>query len=96
MKELGIRVALGAHRMQLMRSALEKPPLLLLTGSTLGMMLGIGASRLLQQIVYEADARDPAVLGGVVATMALLGIVATWVPARRALSVDPSRLMREE
>jgi len=96
MKELGIRVALGARRAELMQAALGKPLLLLLVGSTVGLTLGMFATQLLGRVVYEANPRDPLVLLGVVATMALLGLTATWIPARRALEVDPSRLMREE
>jgi ABC-type antimicrobial peptide transport system permease subunit len=58
--------------------------------------LGVFASRLLGQIVYQANPLDPVVLGGAVLTMALLGIAASATPALRALAVDPSRLMREE
>jgi ABC-type lipoprotein release transport system permease subunit len=47
-------------------------------------------------VVYQATPRDPLVLMGVVLAMALLGLVATWIPARRALSVDPLILLREE
>jgi ABC-type lipoprotein release transport system permease subunit len=54
------------------------------------------ASRLLAFIVYQANPRDPLVLAGVVLAMALLGLLATWIPAQRALSVDPLRLLREE
>ena len=96
MKELGIRVALGARRAELMQAALGRPLALLLVGSTLGMTLGMFATQLLGRVVYEANPRDPLVLLGVVATMALLGLTATWIPARRALEIDPSRLMREE
>jgi MacB-like protein/FtsX-like permease family protein len=96
MKELGIRVALGARTMQLMRAAVGRPILLLGVGSVLGLLAGIPASRLLGQIVYRADPLDPVVVGGAVLTMALLGIAASAIPARRALAVDPSKLMREE
>jgi ABC-type lipoprotein release transport system permease subunit len=48
------------------------------------------------QIVYQANPRDPVVVGGTVVTMVLLGIAASPIPARRALAADPSRLMREE
>jgi ABC-type antimicrobial peptide transport system permease subunit len=96
MRELGIRVALGAHRIQLMRSALGRPFVLLMSGSIVGLALGMLVSRILAQIVYQATSRDPLVLGGVVATMALIGLVATWIPARHALAVDPARLLREE
>jgi len=50
----------------------------------------------LRQIVYQANPSDPAVIGGAVLTMALLGMAASAIPARRALSVDPSQLMRDE
>jgi predicted permease len=96
MKELGIRVALGARRTQVMSAAVGRPMVLLGVGSALGLAAGIFASRLLEQIVYQANPRDPAVLGGTVLTMALLGTAASAIPALRALAVDPSRLMREE
>ena len=96
MKELGIRIALGARPAQLMRSALGRPLVLLFSGSMAGLVLGALASRLLSQIVYEATPRDPLVMGGVLVTMALLGLLATWIPARRALHIDPNQLLHEE
>jgi predicted permease len=96
MKELGIRVALGARKSHVIRAAVGRPIALLGAGSLLGLVAGIFASRLLGQIVYRANPRDPAVVVGVVLTMALLGIAASAIPARRALAVDPSQLMREE
>ena len=96
MKELGIRIALGAQPAQLMRSALGRPFVLLLSGSIAGLVLGALASRLLAQIVYEATPRDPVVMIGVVITMAMLGLLATWIPARRALHIDPNQLLHEE
>ncbi len=96
MRELGIRVALGARRDQLMRSALGRPVLLLLAGSVAGMLLGVLASRLLAFLVYQATPRDPLVLLGAVAAMILIGLIATWIPARRALAVNPAQLLREE
>jgi predicted permease len=95
-KELGIRVALGARKVQVMRAAVGRPMLLLGAGSALGLLAGVFASRLLGHLVYRAEPGDPVVVGGVVLTMALLGMVAAAVPARRALAVDPSELMREE
>jgi ABC-type lipoprotein release transport system permease subunit len=47
-------------------------------------------------IVYQATPRDPLVLAGVVLAMLMLGLVATWIPAQRALSIDPLVLLREE
>jgi ABC-type antimicrobial peptide transport system permease subunit len=96
MKELGIRVALGARRTQVMNAAVARPMVLLGVGSALGLLGGVLASRLLGQIVYQANPSDPLVLCGAIATMVFLGAMASWIPAQRALHVDPSRLMREE
>ena len=95
-KELGIRVALGARRTHVMSAAVGRPIVLLGVGSVVGLLSGVFATRLLGQIVYQANPRDPVVLGGAVLTMALLGIAASAIPAWRALAVDPSKLMREE
>jgi predicted permease len=96
MKELGIRVALGARRTHVMSAAVGRPIVLLGVGSAFGLLAGIFASPLLGQIVYRANPRDPVVVGGAVLTMALLGIAASAIPAGRALAIDPSKLMREE
>lgn len=96
MREFGIRVAVGAQAFNVMRAALGRPLVLLLAGSIAGLALGTIASGLLAQIVYQATPRDPVVFAGVVATMALLGLLASWIPARRALAVDLAGLLREE
>lgn len=96
LKELGIRVALGAQRKDVLQTALGRAFKLLGLGSAAGLLLGILASRVLASIVYQATSRDPLVLSGVVLAMVLLGLLATWIPARRALSVDPLLLLREE
>jgi ABC-type antimicrobial peptide transport system permease subunit len=95
-KEFGIRVALGAQPVQLMRSALGRPFILLLSGSAAGLLLGAIASQLLAQIVYQATPRDPFVFAGVMTTMAVLGFVAICIPAQRALRVHPAELLRQE
>jgi predicted permease len=96
LRELGVRVALGAQRMQIAKAALGRAFKLLAFGSAVGLIFGLLASRVLSDIVYQATPRDPVVLAGVVLAMAMLGLVATWIPARRALSVDPMILLREE
>jgi len=96
MKELGIRVALGARTKHVMSAAVGRPIVLLGVGSLVGLLLGVFASRLLGQIVYQANPRDPVVVVGGVLTMAVLGIAASAIPALRALAVDPSKLLREE
>lgn len=96
LKELGIRRALGAQSKDVVQAALGRSFKLLALGSAAGLLLGILASRVLASIVYHASPRDPLVLSGVVLAMVLLGLVATWIPARRALSVDPLLLLRQE
>ena len=95
-RELGIRIALGARERQVVFAAVGRPTILLGVGSAVGLLAGVSASRLLERIVYQADPSDPAVLAGAVLAMALIGICGCAVPALRALAVDPSRLMREE
>ncbi len=96
LRELGIRVALGGQRMEVLRAALGRAVKLLALGSAAGLLLGILASPVLAFVVDQATPRDPLVLAGVVLAMALLGLLAAWIPARRALSVEPSILLREE
>ena len=96
MKELGIRIALGARRKEVLQAALGRPLKLLAIGSGVGLVLGILASRVLAYIVYQATPRDPIVLAAAVLAMFLLGLLATWIPARQALSIDPLVLLREE
>jgi ABC-type antimicrobial peptide transport system permease subunit len=96
LKELGIRIALGAKRKEVLQAALGRPLRLLAIGSAAGLVLGVLASRVLAFIVYQATSRDPLVLGGVVIAMVLLGLLATWIPAQRALGVNPMMLLREE
>lgn len=95
-RDLGIRMALGAQRKQVLKAALGRAVKLLAFGSLAGLLLGILASRVLAAVVFEATPRDPLVLVGVVLAMALVGLVATWIPAHRALSIDPVMLLREE
>jgi predicted permease len=96
LRELGIRMALGARRKQVLRAALGRAFVLLSVGSVTGMVLGILTSKVLSYIVYQAAPKDPLVLGGVVLTMLLLGLAAASIPAQKALAVNPMILMREE
>jgi ABC-type antimicrobial peptide transport system permease subunit len=96
MRELGIRIALGAQREEILRAALGRAWRLLAFGSTVGLLLALAATRVLSSIVYQATPRDPLVLAGVVMAMLILGLLATWIPAQRALGADLLSLLREE
>ncbi|HKW02327.1 MAG TPA: ABC transporter permease [Vicinamibacterales bacterium] len=96
LRELGIRIALGAERKEVLRAALGRAVKLLVVGSAAGLVLGLLAARVLSAIVYQATPRDPLVLTGVAVAMLLVGLLATWIPAQRALSINPLMLLREE
>jgi predicted permease len=96
LRELGIRVALGAGRREVLGASLGRAFRLLAAGSAAGLALGLMATKVLSYIVYQATPKDPLVLGGVTVTMLALGLVAASIPARRALAVDPLILLRDE
>ena len=95
MREQGIRVALGAQSGHVVRAVLRRPAILLLVGSGLGVAVGLMTTQVFARLVSFATPNDPLVLAGVLVTMTLLGIFATLIPARRALKIDPARLLRE-
>ncbi|MGH9606959.1 MAG: ADOP family duplicated permease [Terracidiphilus sp.] len=96
LREMGIRVALGAKRLQVLEAALGRTLLLLTFGSLAGLVLGALASRVLSSIVYEATVFDPVVMAGAIGAMVAIGMLAAAVPARRAIQADPAVLLREE
>ena len=96
LRELSIRVALGARGKHVLWAALGRMLILLGTGSIVGMLLGVAASQVLSAIVYQASAQDPSVLAAVVLTVLITGCLSVARPVRRALFVDPVRLLREE
>jgi len=96
MRELGIRIALGARRSEVLQAALGRSVKLLCAGSVAGLLLGVASTKVLASLVYQATPRDPLVICGVVVAMTLLGVIASWLPAQRAAGVDPAILLREE
>lgn len=95
-REFGIRVALGARRLQVLRAAVGRVGLLVGAGSAVGVLAGVAAGGWLQQFVDQARVLDPVVVGGATLAMALLGIAAAAAPARTALNADPALLMRDQ
>jgi predicted permease len=96
LRELSLRVALGAQARQIVAAALGRMLVLIASGSVAGLVLGVAASRLLSAIVFHASAADPFVLAGVILTMALTGLLSVAGPVRRALRLDPAKLLREQ
>jgi len=96
LRELSIRVALGAQAKQILSAALGRMLILLGTGSVIGIVLGAAATRLLSVIVYQASAHDPFVLGAVALTTVLTGSLSVAGPVSRVVHADPATLLREQ
>ncbi len=95
-REIGVRVALGAKPGQVLWFVFRRATVLLGIGSGVGLLLALLSARILEAVVYQASARDPLVLALTVATLVAAGIGATMHPAHRALSVDPLRAIRSD
>jgi putative ABC transport system permease protein len=87
--EMGVRMALGAQGEQLVWLVLKKGVAQLTIGLAIGLGLATLATRPLQFILFGVQARDPAVFGAVVAALAVIGLGASFIPARRVTQVDP-------
>lgn len=94
--ELGVRLALGAERHELVGLQLRRVIGWLLPGLLLGGVAAILLGRLAEPLLFEVSPRDPRVLGGAAAVLALVSLVATWLPARRASKVSPTAAFRVE
>ena len=95
-REIGIRMAIGARPAQVIQLVLSRTLMLLLMGGAIGMGLALAAGQVLASIVYQASPHDPLVLAAVVLTIALIGLLASWAPTRRALHIQPTVALRHE
>jgi putative ABC transport system permease protein len=94
--EIGIRMAIGARPVQVLRLVLGKTAALLVFGSLVGLILALAVGQVISSVVYETQPRDPLVMLFVWIAIALLGLFASWAPARRAARVDPMVALRYE
>lgn len=95
-REIGIRLALGAQRWQIIQGVVRQSLLLALGGSVAGLTAAALVSQLLRGFLFGVNALDPVTFCAVPLLMALLALLAAWVPARRAASVDPMTTLRME
>jgi ABC-type antimicrobial peptide transport system permease subunit len=95
-REIGIRVAIGARPVQVLRLIFARAGVLVAAGATAGLVLGMAAAHVLASIVYQASPRDPVVIGASVLAIAGVGLAAALGPARRALRIDPVQALRHE
>ena len=94
--EVGIRMAIGAKKRDILTLMMRDGTRPILTGLAVGMMLGAGASRLLRGVLYGLDTVDPVSFAGAAALFLIVALVATWLPSRRAMRVDPLVALRYE
>ena len=95
-REIGIRLALGAQRRQIVQAVVRQGMLLALAGSAVGLVGSALAARLLHGFLFNVQAIDPITFCAVTLLMILLALAATWIPAQRAANVDPIKTLRME
>ena len=94
--EIGIRMALGARPADVLRSVLAQGARLTLAGSLVGVVGALIRTRYLRTLLYGVSPNDPLVLAGAAALLATVAMLAAWLPARRATSVDPVQALHYE
>jgi predicted permease len=95
-REIGIRLALGAQRGQIVRDIVRQSLMLSLGGSLSGLIASAFAGQLLRRFLFDVHALDPLTYGAVALIMLLVALAAAWIPAQRAASVDPIKTLRME
>ena len=95
-REFALRIALGAGRSDLLRMVLGEASVLAVISALVGAPTAWAASRLLSAQVYQVKPQDPMVIAGVTALLLAVALTATWIPARRAVNVEPAAALRHE
>jgi predicted permease len=95
-QEIGIRLALGARRRDVVMMIVRQSFLLAVAGSAAGLAVAAISGRLLRQFLFEVSPLDPLTFCAVPLLMMLLALLAAWIPARRAASIDPMKALRTE
>jgi putative ABC transport system permease protein len=95
-REIGIRVALGAQRRDVLGLVVKRGMALVLGGALIGLGGAVALTRLIASMLYEVSATDPLTLAAVAGTLVAAALAACWLPARRATKVDPMEALRYE
>ncbi len=94
-REIGIRLTLGASHGAAERLVLARVARLVATGVTLGVGVSLLAAPTVRALLFELEPRDPATMSIAAGILAAVGLLAGWLPARRAARIDPARVLRE-
>ena len=95
-REIGIRIALGAHPRDVARLVLARASMIAFAGIGAGVLLALIAAQVMRSAIYGVSPRDPLTYAAAIATMTLVSLAAAAIPARRAAAVDPFRALRIE
>ena len=95
-REIGIRIALGADQHHVRRQVVREGVALASVGVVLGLAGALGCTRVLQKLLFDLSPTDPVTYSAIVALLGLAAVAASWVPARRASSVDPVVALRAD
>lgn len=94
--EIGLRMALGADSAATVLMIVRRALGLVFVGAAVGILGALGATRFLSQLLYDVQPTDPLTYGVVLVACALVGVLAAWIPARRATRIDPVAALRDE
>ena len=95
-QELGIRIALGARKGDILRLVISNGLMLTLLGIAIGLAASFAASRLISTLLFETSATDPVAFSSSALLFIIVAFLASYIPARRATRVDPTQALRAE
>jgi ABC-type antimicrobial peptide transport system permease subunit len=94
-QEIGVRIALGAGRWQVVRATTTRAIAITIAGAAIGSALAVGAGRLMESLLFGLVSTSFVQLGALVAVLGLVALLAAYVPARRAARIDPMSALRQ-
>jgi putative ABC transport system permease protein len=95
-REIGVRLAMGARREDVLRMILRRATILTTTGLGVGLLLAVGLAHGVANLIYGVSPNDPTVFVSIAAAIASIALVSSWIPARRAARIDPIIALRDE
>ena len=95
-REIGIRMALGAQKTQMLGMVLRQSLMLVVIGITIGFVVALAATRVMATLLYGVGANDLSIYATVILLLATAALLASYIPARRAMKVDPMVALRYE
>jgi ABC-type antimicrobial peptide transport system permease subunit len=95
-REIGVRMAMGARKFDVFSLIVGGGLKTVLIGVGFGIGLAVGITRLLERLLFQVKPMDPLTFGGVSFLLLTISVLACWLPARRAMNVDPMHALREQ